>query len=235
MQHLMFRLVDLIRAKPDSWVARLDAESCFEIMQPEPACGALKRLGVPNVLVEWLRNFYRFHDGQFAGLGRGVAFAPIIALAYLLSVYKKLRELSDEVIWIGDDFAVITEDEQRAREVEAAAKSEFDRLGMKISQSHGKFYVGPVSGSWSFGGFAFEQLRAHPKPGATDRLVNKVRAACADPEKATYLVKCVDGHPGRLARPVRPPRPSAPRSSSSAISFTRNAHRASAALLRFRF
>ena len=192
VQHVMFNLVNLVHANPESWVVRLDAESCFETIEPEAACRALEHLGVPSALLDWLRRFYEFHDGQFAGLGRGVAFAPIIALAYLLSVYKKLRELGTRCL-----------NRRRLRsDHQGRAVGPRDRGSREV----GVRQVGPEDQPESrevLRGPGVRHLvvrrtpvrpRARaPEAGAADRLVNKLHDTFVDPEKADYLVDALNG------------------------------------------
>ncbi len=174
VQELAFKILDLVRAHPDAFVVRLDAASCFETIAPQRALDAAEALGVPEQTLEWLRALYGAHGHLFDGVGRGLAFAPVLASAYLLAVYRMFREHAEHVAWVGDDFLVVAGSQADAETVEACAREKFAELGLALHEGD-KHYVGPARGTWTFAGVSFDGLKVRPKAGATDSLIAKVK------------------------------------------------------------
>jgi hypothetical protein len=176
VQALNARIAKAVKDGPHATILRLDHADCFESINPDPALTQLETMAVPDYVLAYLREFYRVNAGLVYGLGRGPAFCPIIALVYLLPVYRLLRSHASWVAWTGDDFAAAT-DEAGARYLHDAVAAETAKLGLRLSTKPGKRYLGPATGAWSFGGLEYENLRAHPKGGATEHLISKIKKA----------------------------------------------------------
>jgi hypothetical protein len=189
LQRTMVEVADFVRANPELTVLRLDVAHCYESISPSTALEALADLKTPRDEMRALRAFYRVNAGRFKGIGRGVAFAPLVAAATLLTVFRAIRPHVAHVVWTGDDFLCFSSDTAALERARNAANDELARLGLSASTS--KFYLGPVAGAWGFGGFEFDQLRAHPTQVAVSRLVSRVEAAMSvgDIAKAARIVQ----------------------------------------------
>jgi Reverse transcriptase (RNA-dependent DNA polymerase) len=188
LQVAMRRTSSFVCAHPNWFVARFDVEGFFENLKPAVALKALKKLGAPDDVIEALRKFYRVNGKRFDGIGRGLSFAPLLGGVALLEVLRVVRKHVQDVVWTGDDFLLFSPDLNAVQRAKDAADLTLGELGLSPSPS--KSYLGPVAGPWEFAGLRFEDLLPHPKPGATDRLIEKVDAAMVEgkPEKASRVL-----------------------------------------------
>jgi len=166
-QHVGCELVALARHKPDSWLLQLDLIECWESIDPFKALSALEKLGAHPAITSWLRGFYRRWGKSFRGLGRGIAWSPILAAAYMLPLYNTSRDLR---YWVGDDLIYACKSESAAIELEGKAREVLASLGLQAHTDRPKYYRGPVTGQFTFAGLDFARGRANLKSSTLERL-----------------------------------------------------------------
>jgi hypothetical protein len=160
---------------PDDHVVRLDVAGCFEGIDRGRALAQVEALGVDAWTMRYIRAVYRRSRPIVRGLGRGLAFAPLIAAHYLLPVYEAVRAHSARVIWVGDDFLVLVDDGNAATAVLNAALAAILALGLRPSA--GKTYARPVTDTWTFAGLVHKGQRTSPRQKALARVRDKVTKA----------------------------------------------------------
>jgi hypothetical protein len=102
-------------------VAVVDVARCYESIRPGRMLRRLKQVGVGGWELEWVSQFVCRNRDRLPGIGRGLAFAPIMAAAYLLPVFQRIKPLARAIVWVGDDFLAFARSDASAKEIQVAA------------------------------------------------------------------------------------------------------------------
>lgn len=166
------KLAKFVRDHQSWFVLRFDVERFYESTAPKVALQALVDLGAPDDVVATLRAFYATHGADMVGIGRGLAFAPLLGAAVLLATFRRISGFAQKLVWMGDDFCLLSNSREALVQAQAFAERELARVGLHFNPS--KTYLGVASGEWSFLGLDFHTGRVDPTLGATTRLIAKV-------------------------------------------------------------